>query len=323
MPVTISVILPVYNGMGYLEKSVQSVLEQNYPDYEFLICDDCSTDNSYEYLKGLSHPSLKIFRNEQNKGLFPTLNFLVSQSAGKLIKLWSQDDIMLPGCLQTTAEFHQKYPQIGFSYSSVELMDENDHEIPSTLTDHTPELISSELHARIAFYTGSIAGNIANVTIDRAALEETGKFNEQMKIAGDFDMWVRLAKNRPVGRIIKKLIRLRCHKGQFSRAEKYFLYHLIEDTEVYKTLFSYTKEDIKRDGIKMLRWNKYVFYFTLMLKAFLKGDLSTGWAFMSHLSKVDNVLFLFFRWLLVKTGLRKQPSIMDNNFLFTDNILQA
>lgn len=309
--------------MGYLEKSVQSVLEQDYPDYEFLICDDCSSDKSYEYLMSLRHPSLKIFRNELNKGLFPTLNFLVAQSAGKLIKLWSQDDIMLPGCLRSTVEFHSRYPQIGFSYCGVELIDENDREIASSITDHTPEIISSDLHARIAFYTGSIAGNIANVTIGREALEETGKFNEQMKIAGDFDMWVRLAMNRPVGRIIKKMIRLRCHKGQFSRAEKYFLYHLIEDTQVYKILFSYAKEDIKRDGLKMLKWHKYVFYFTLMMKAFLKGDLTTGWGFMSHLSKVDNILFLFFRWLLVKTRLRKQPSIMDNNFLFSDNILQA
>jgi glycosyltransferase involved in cell wall biosynthesis len=289
----ISVILPVYNGLPYLKQSVQSVLDQSFQDFELLILDDCSTDPAcWEYLSGLHDARIQLSRNPVNRGLFPNLNALIHASDGPLIKLWSQDDVMLPNCLAETIAFHRRYPEIGFSYSAREIIDESGQVIQPPKTDITPELIDRALHSRISFFTGSIAGNIANVTIVRTALDKVGLFREDMRISGDFDMWVRLAQYYPVGFLKLPLIQLRDHAGQLSRQEQYYFFHLKEDLQVYDYLLGYTPPPMQKEGWFLLRNYKLMFYYTLMVKAFIKGKWKTGGAFFNRLAGFDNIFLL-------------------------------
>ena len=305
----VSIILPVYNGIKYLPQSVESILGQDFTDFEFLILDDCSTDGSWKWLQSLQDERVSLFRNEQNRGLFYNLNFLIKKSKAGIIKLWSQDDVMYPNCIGAIVAFHRQYPQIGFSYTGRDYIDALGNNLNIQQQDDTPEIISSVLHARIAFFTGSIAGNIANVAINKSALDNTGLFNEQMKISADFEMWVRLAKNYPVGFIKKTLVRLRNHQEQLSAQEKYFIYHLKEDIQVYRMLLSYVNNIQKREGWKLLRNNKLLFYYTLMLKEFIKGRFKTGWVFLTSLHQFDNVIFLTFYYLKNKFFFKNIPYV--------------
>ena len=305
----VSIILPVYNGIKYLPQSVESILGQDFTDFEFLILDDCSTDGSWKWLQSLQDERVSLFRNEQNRGLFYNLNFLIKKSKAGIIKLWSQDDVMYPNCIGAIVVFHRQYPQIGFSYTGRDYIDALGNNLNIQQQDDTPEIISSVLHARIAFFTGSIAGNIANVAINKSALDNTGLFNEQMKISADFEMWVRLAKNYPVGFIKKTLVRLRNHQEQLSAQEKYFIYHLKEDIQVYRMLLSYVNNIQKREGWKLLRNNKLLFYYTLMLKEFIKGRFKTGWVFLTSLHQFDNVIFLTFYYLKNKFFFKNIPYV--------------
>ncbi len=305
----ISIILPVYNGIKYVEQSVRSVLLQEYVNFEFLIVDDCSTDGSWEYLQSLSDTRIKLYQNKENKGLFFNLNFLVKASGGVLIKLWSQDDVMELNCLKEVVEFHQRYPQIGFSYTDRSFIDSSDKYLDIGKIDNTPELITPELHARIAFITGSIAGNIANVTVTKSILDKVGLFNEEMKISGDFEMWVRLAKDYPVGFVKQRLIRLRIHKEQLSGQEKYFIFHLKEDIQAYKILLGYVSENQRKEGWQLLRKGKLLFYYTLMIKAFLKGKWKTAFHFFSLLHQFNNVFlltgyFIWYKMLLIRKDIQ-------------------
>jgi glycosyltransferase involved in cell wall biosynthesis len=288
----ISVILPVYNGIRYLQESVLSVLNQQFTNFNFYIVDDCSTDGSWEYLQALQDKRIRLYRNEQNKGLFFNLNFLIKESGSPIIKIWSQDDVMYPCCLQEVIAFHHQHPAIGFSYTDRDYIDDKGKPMGVRKVDPTPEIVSPALHTQIAFITGSIAGNIANVAINRWALDAVGLFDETMKISGDFDMWVRLAKDHPVGFIKKQLVQLRNHKGQLSGQEKYFIYHLKEDLKVYNFLLTTSTPQQVKEGILTLRNKKLLFYYTLMLKAFLKGNISTGSDFFTTLSRFDNFLLL-------------------------------
>ena len=300
-----SIILPVYNGMKYLPKSVESILEQDFTDFEFLVLDDCSTDGSWEWLQSLKDERVSLFRNEQNRGLFYNLNFLIKKSKASIIKLWSQDDVMYSNCIGAIVTFHQHHLQIGFSYTGRDYIDASGNNLDIYQKDDTPEIVSSVLHARIAFFTGSIAGNIANVALNKAALENTGLFNEQMKISADFEMWVRLAKDYPVGFINKPLVQLRNHQEQLSGQEKYFIYHLKEDIQVYNILLSYVNDIQKREGWRLLRNNKLLFYYTLMLKEFIKGRFRTGWGFFTSLHQFDNVILLTFYYVKNKFIFKK------------------
>lgn len=304
----ISVLLPVYNGGAYLLLSVNSVLEQTKKDFELLVLDDCSTDGSWEYIQKINDPRVRIFRNDMNRGLFYNLNFMIGKSNSGLIKLWAQDDIMYPDCLATMVDFHEQHPGIGFSYSGCDIMDEDGVLQKTNTIDATPQLVTSEMHARIAFFTGSIAGNIANVCISKKALESVGLFNENMRISADFDMWVRLAKDHDTGFIPQKLIRLRSHVGQLSRNESLYINHVREDMHVYRYLMGYVKPAIKEEGIQLLRKYKLVFYYTLMVKSFLKGKLKAGMAFYKELASFDNFFKLSISFIKSKI---KKPGNPD------------
>ncbi len=297
---SITVILPVYNGGEYLNQSLQSVLNQTFTDFELLVIDDSSTDGSLEYLKRMDDSRISLFKNENNRGLFFNLNYLISQSNSPLIKLWAQDDIMYPDCLNSFVAFHKQYPDIGFSYCGRDMIDEHGVIKENNSADHTPTIISTALHAKIAYFTGSIAGNIANVCINKRALDEVGSFNEQMKISADFDMWVRLAKDHETGFIREKLIQLRDHDKQLSRDEKYYVNHVKEDLEVYRYLDSYVSPEQRRDGHKRMRTSKLIFYYTLMVKSLLKGDVKTFREYFKVISKYESFPALTFSFITSK-----------------------
>ncbi|MDQ6756570.1 MAG: glycosyltransferase [Bacteroidota bacterium] len=309
----ISVILPVYNGGDYLVSSVQSVLGQSLKNFELLILDDCSTDDSWNYISNIKDPRVSIFKNKSNEGLFFSLNFLVTKSKSCLIKLWAQDDIMYTNCLKSFVEFHQKHPRIGFSYSGRDMIDEKGAIKKSGNIDNTPEIVSTDLHARIAFYTGSIAGNIANVCINREALHKVGLFNEQMKISADFDMWVRLAKDHDTGFLRDKLVQLRDHAGQLSQNESYYINHVKEDLLVYRNLLSYVNTQIGNEGKLLLRNHKLVFYYTLMVKALMKGRTTTAHKFYKELSKTDNIFILSISFIRAKAFKPSRPAFLNFN----------
>jgi glycosyltransferase involved in cell wall biosynthesis len=295
--IPISIILPVYNGVGFLEASVTSVLKQSYADFELLILDDNSTDGSLQYLQSLNDERVQLFINEENKGLFYNLNFLIQHSNAPLIKLWAQDDIMKVDCIKTIIEFHKRNPSVGFSYSGRDIIDEQGKIISLNITDTTPEIINRKLHTRIAFFTGSVAGNIANVTLTKKAVEEAGLFNESMRISADFDMWVRIAEKYPVGFIRDHLIQLRDHKLQLSRQWKSYTTHLQEDVRVYQYLLSYINDAEREEGRSLLRNHKLLFYYTLMIKAFLKGSFRSGFTFFNTLGKLDSIWILTFYFI--------------------------
>jgi glycosyltransferase involved in cell wall biosynthesis len=309
-PADITVVLSVYNGGEYLKDSVASVLGQTHASFELLIMDDCSTDESWSWLQTIQDERVKSYRQVRNRGLFPCLNELIAKSKTGLIKLWSQDDIMNPDCLEETVNFHKRYPGIGFSYSDRETIDENGNILPSTYIDNTPELISSELHARIALYTGSIAGNIANVCINKAALEDVGLFHEEMKIAADFEMWARLAREHDTVFINKKLVRLREHAGQLSRRREYFIRVPNEDMEVFNYILGYSSEAVRQEGLQNLRKYKFVFYYTLMVKSFLNGRFYTSWLFYKNLRTFGHFYSLTKSFIKSKFSVPEKPEFI-------------
>lgn len=288
----ISVILPVYNGGKYLALSVNGVLDQLGANFELLVVDDCSTDGSREWLQSIRHDHLSVFYNSKNEGLFFNLNFLASRARFGLIKLWAQDDVMLPGCLEGFINFHQRNSGLGYSYCMRDIVDENGVARTSDHVDNTPEIISSQLHADLSYMTGSLPGNIANVCMVREAFEQCGKFNGKMKISADFDMWVRLGLNYPTGFLKQKLVQIRDHGEQLSRSEHSYVLHVEEDLRVFTMLDKSVNEEVRTRGRKMLRSRKLLFYYTLMLKALAKGRISFFLRYFRALFSYDNIITL-------------------------------
>lgn len=158
-------------------------------------------------------------------------------------------------------------PQVGFSYSAYHVIDDAGaiDAKSKRVVDPTPSVISPNLHIKIALYTGSIAGNIANVTLTKGALNQVGPFDEGMKYAGDFDMWVRIAKSYHIGRIKEALLQLRAHKRQLSQSLDYSIFQIKEDMIIFAKLKQNLSEKEKQYARKTFNYRKLPYYFSIGL----------------------------------------------------------
>jgi len=295
----ISVVLPVHNGEQYLRESIDSVLLQAYPNFEFIIWDDHATDSSAQIIDSYQDSRIRRFANERNLGLFKTLNRAIAEAKGDWIRLWSQDDQMKPNCLAEESDFIRHHPTVGMIYCAVDLIDQNGDIIMLSPRFATPDVVSPELAAQIMFFHGSIAGNIANVTLKKSVLDEVGPFREDMWISGDFEMWVRLSEKYPLGFLEKSLIKLRAHKGQFSRAKGSYTTSIGEDQFIYAALMNRLPPELSNYSRKYHRWHRGPMYWHHMVRCFLARDFDNAFKSYRTIKELSvSRFFLAWFWLL-------------------------
>lgn len=121
----VSVIIASYNHGPYIEKSIQSVLDQTYPNIELLVIDDGSTDDSVERIQRLQAVHGFDFKVQQNQGLTRTLNDGIARSHGELIATFGSDDIMMPDRIDIQVAHMADKPEVGICAGNIELIDSN------------------------------------------------------------------------------------------------------------------------------------------------------------------------------------------------------
>lgn len=125
--IKVSVIMPVYNAARFLKESVESVLSQTYADFEFILIDDCSTDNSYTILSeyAQSDSRIRLYKNEENKGVSYTRNFGVSKACGDYVALIDSDDIWSSDKLEKQLALISRFPDTDLCYTGSAFIDTN------------------------------------------------------------------------------------------------------------------------------------------------------------------------------------------------------
>ena len=109
----VSVIMSNYNtDIKQLDTAVNSILNQTFSDFEFIIVDDCSTDDSLEYLRKLDDKRIVLLENETNMGLTKSLNIALENARGKYIVRMDSDDISLPNRIERQVEFMQSHQNV-------------------------------------------------------------------------------------------------------------------------------------------------------------------------------------------------------------------
>ena len=120
----VTVLLPVYNGEKFLQETMQSILNQTYTDFEFLIVDDGSTDRTLEIIKSFADERIKILRNKERLKLSGALNRGLKEAKGRYVARMDADDIALPERLQRQVEYMEKHPEIGMCGTAIEIFGE-------------------------------------------------------------------------------------------------------------------------------------------------------------------------------------------------------
>ncbi|MDA9272963.1 glycosyltransferase [Flavobacteriaceae bacterium] len=226
----VSVILPVYNGERFLNKSIDSVLNQTYNNFELIIINDGSTDKSDLIInKYLPNVKIKYFSRE-NKGLVATLNEATQRSSGSFIARMDQDDICYPTRIQKQLDFLVKY-NIDVCGSSYEIIDENEKvlKVINTFNEYFEVMISAML---VPFAHPSVM--FRNIFKSKGFSYGSG----EITFAEDYDLWIKMAKKDiSFGNLKEVLFKYRVYGNSLSSVTRVNIFN-----EVYKSCSKYNKD---------------------------------------------------------------------------------
>lgn len=226
----ISIVLPVYNGAEYLAESIESVIAQTYANWELIIVNDCSTDDSlaiaskYASLDG----RIKVFSNPKNLKLPNTLNAGFGHACGDYYTWTSDDNKFKPKALQTMVECLEENPDVVMVYANYTCIDSGGKDV---------ELVKKTTINYL--FVGNVIGACFLYTADAA--KKVGAYDANLFLAEDYDYWIRLCQ---VGRILHiedDLYYYRIHEKSLTATKKNQV-----DEQTYKVLeknfqFAYTK----------------------------------------------------------------------------------
>lgn len=207
---TISVLMSVYNGSKYLSTSIDSILNQTYKDFEFIITNDCSNDESFEILKKYEKldERIKIINNKENKGLTKSLNSMLLAVKGKFIVRMDDDDFAYPNRFEEQVNFMNSNPSILASGTYIRYVGD----YSSTRCNYS--YLNSDVVADL-FCGTPIAHPTA--IIRREVFEQYKIFyNESLKYSQDYYFWYEISKVGEIANLPKILLDYRVSSKQIS-----------------------------------------------------------------------------------------------------------
>ena len=248
----VTVLMPVFNGEKYLSEAIESILAQTYKDYEFLIINDGSNDNSINIIKSYNDSRINLVENRQNLGLTATLNKGIKIAKGQYIARLDQDDISKKSRLTLQVEYLVNNSDTVLLGSNCQYINSNNDIIGrwETCTDHIGIINSFHKHNPFAH---------SSVMFDRNKIIKLGGYPENYVYAQDLALWIKVCSHYRVANISNYITKIRIHDDQTGM-----------NINMIKTkLFEKIKLIIQTKKIKLIskrtknRLNKKLWYFGL------------------------------------------------------------
>lgn len=214
----VTVAIPTYNRAAYLMEALASVLAQDHPDFDVLVVDNCSTDDTPEHLATVCDPRLRWVRNESNLGPIGNNNRCMELATGDYLYLMHDDDQMEPENLSRKAALLDAFPNLAFVHSGFRVMDGAGQVVTARYED-CPDydlLLPGDVFVR---HTLAAANTVCcpTVMMRREHAIALGGFDPSLPWAGDVELWARLAMRGDVGFLRAPLLRYRVHASNDSR----------------------------------------------------------------------------------------------------------
>lgn len=211
----ISVVMAVYNERPYLEAAVQSILDQTFTDFEFIIVNDGSTDGTKEALERFADQDDRIrLLHQENRGLIVSLNRGLSAARGSLIARMDGDDISHPERFERQVEFLRTHPKIGGVGTRVDYIDRDGQvtggKWPSSID---PDVITWNL------LFGACLCH-PTVMVRRTLLNELRGYAEWARFAEDYELWTRAVQRSQLANLPDTFLRRRRHEGSVTVARR-------------------------------------------------------------------------------------------------------
>lgn len=265
-PPLVSILTTVYNREQYIAACIESVLAQTLDDFELIIVDDCSTDNSHAVAERYrSDPRVLLYRNETNLGDYPNRNRAASLARGKYLKYVDGDDLIYPHCLELMVEGMETYPEAGYGISK---------EISGLMA---PVLLSPRDAYRSHFFeTGLFSVGPLDAIIRRDAFEALGGFSPA-RHTSDTDFFLRIGARFPGVMLVPGLVWWRHHDGQESVEETLSFERILDVThrrhQHVCTALASSHCPLPPDEIRALRWRAVTQALRFGLALVRRGEL--------------------------------------------------
>lgn len=209
----VSVIVPTYNRAHIITEAIDSILNQTFKDFELIIVDNYSSDNTESVVKSYSDKRIRYFKNQNNGLVSINRNYGIKKSCGEYIAFLDDDDLWLPEKLEKQVELLDLNKELGLVYSDIYIIGSNGdlrentyfHRIKPTRGNAFNELLQGNFIPMLT------------VVIRREVLDKVGGFNPRYKICQDYDLWLRIAEHYPVDFIEDPLAKYRVHSESSSQ----------------------------------------------------------------------------------------------------------
>jgi len=241
----VTIGIPVFNAEKFIFKSILSILDQTYQNFELIITDDGSTDSTLEIIQSFNDGRIKVIADGMNKGISYRLNQQINLAQGKYFIRMDADDIMFPDRIEKQVEFLENNEKIDAVGTSIVVLDDEDHIIgyrkAILLNEYT------ELFNKILFNHPTVAGRI----------EFFKKFMYSEDLAGveDADLWIRSFPSSNFGILKEPLLfyrdplvfKLKTYKSRLNKKNE-----LLKKNEYLKNHFILKQKLIIVNNLKML-----------------------------------------------------------------------
>lgn len=205
----VTVLMSVYNGEKYLHEAIDSILNQTFKDFEFIIINDCSTDDTAKILESYKDSRIRIVTNEKNIGVAKSLNKGLQLAQGRYIARMDADDISALNRLQKEVDFLHAHEDCAVVGTFTTIIDENSQPLLRYERPIEDADIQKSLWKENCLAHGS-------VMMRKQALDDIGIYDESIKRAQDYDLWLRLSEKYHLANIPEYLYSVRHHDKSIS-----------------------------------------------------------------------------------------------------------
>ncbi len=206
----VSVIMPAYNGEKYINEAIESIINQTYQDWELIIVDDCSLDETVSIVKRyLSDNRIKLYQNENNQGIAASRNKAIQKSNGKYIAIQDDDDISFPERLKEEVRFLDEYEDIDAVAGHWLKVDETGNNILSLFSAYkNPRFVKAHLLLQDCIGNGSAMFR-KDIIQKHSVL-----YRDNMLGMEDYCFWIEFSKCGTISAIDRIVYKQRVHTNQ-------------------------------------------------------------------------------------------------------------
>lgn len=237
----VSIITATYNSAKFIESTYHSIYNQNYQNWEWIVTDDCSTDNTLAILESISSKDsrVKIYRNKVNGGAAVSRNNSIEHASGEYVAFIDSDDLWLENKLEKQLDF-MITNNVSFSFTAYEIIDELGRELKKTIDtqsrgffDYTDLLVK-----KVTLGCSTVMLNASLIKSFRMPLIRTGQ---------DYAFWLKILKNGNLAYILPSILtKYRVHSSSISRNKfkkairQWYIYRNIESLSFIYSVYCFS-----------------------------------------------------------------------------------